>query len=124
VSETVVGQPTQNTPRWTAAATAQYTLPLADGRSAFAMGQYTYTGSRVSYNNFSAGYYLPSYSIVNLRLGLNQGPWQAALFVRNLLDKLGVIGDMAPDGAVLPGRDRLFVTRPRTIGVELRRNLN
>jgi iron complex outermembrane recepter protein len=122
VSETVVGQPLQNVPQWTGAATLQYTLPLGGERSGFAMGQYTYTGNRVSYNNTPAGVLLPEYSQVNVRFGLNQGPWQTALYVRNLFNTLGVTGDLLPDTAQLPGRERLFVTRPRTIGIELRRD--
>jgi outer membrane receptor protein involved in Fe transport len=86
------------------------------------MGQYTYTDSRVSYNNSPTGLSLPAYSLVNLRAGFNQGPWQAALFVKNLFNTLGVTGDLLPDGAQLPDRPRLFVTRPRTIGIQIRRD--
>lgn len=120
-SNTVTGQPLQNTPRWTGAATLQYSIPMGQ-RTGFVMGQYTYTDSRVSYNNSPLGLTLPSYSQVNLRTGINQGPWAAALFVRNVFNTLGVTGDLLPDGAQLPGRPRLFVTRPRTIGIQLRRD--
>jgi hypothetical protein len=54
-------------------------------------------------------------------VGADQGPWETALFVRNLFDKLGVIGDLQPEGAQLPGRPRLFVTRPRTVGIQVQR---
>jgi outer membrane receptor protein involved in Fe transport len=120
-SNTVTGQPLQNTPQWTGAATLQYSIPMGQ-RTGFVMGQYTYTDSRVSYNNSPLGLTLPSYSQVNLRAGINQGPWAAALFVRNVFNTLGVTGDLLPDGAQLPGRPRLFVTRPRTIGIQLRRD--
>jgi outer membrane receptor protein involved in Fe transport len=120
-SNTVAGQPLQNTPRWTAATTMQYSLPLRQ-RTGFIMGQYTYTDTRVSYNNSTTGLSLPAYGLVNVRAGINQGPWQAALFVRNLFDTLGVTGDLLPDSAQLPGRPRLFVTRPRTMGIQVRRD--
>jgi iron complex outermembrane recepter protein len=120
-SETVVGQPLQNVPKWTAAGTLQYSVPFA-GRTAFVMGQYTYTDSRVSYNNTPTGLTLPSYGIANLRAGINQGPWQAALFARNLFNKLGEISDVLPDTTNLPGRDRFFVTRPRTVGIQVHRD--
>ena len=120
-SDTIEGQPLQNTPRWTAATTLQYSIPLGE-RTGFVMGQYTYTDSRVSYNNSPTGLSLPAYSLVNLRAGFNQGPWQAALFVKNLFNTLGVTGDLLPDGAQLPDRPRLFVTRPRTIGIQIRRD--
>ena len=120
-SDTIEGQPLQNTPRWTAATTLQYSIPLGE-RTGFVMGQYTYTDSRVSYNDSPTGLSLPAYSLVNLRAGFNQGPWQAALFVKNLFNTLGVTGDLLPDGAQLPDRPRLFVTRPRTIGIQIRRD--
>jgi iron complex outermembrane recepter protein len=119
-SDTVDGQPLQNTPRWTAAATAQYTIPMGV-RSGFVMGQYTYTDDRVSYNNTPLGLQLPAYGMANIRMGFNQGPWQAAFFVRNLFNTLGVIGDLLPEGVQLPDRPRLFVTRPRTLGIQVHR---
>lgn len=119
-SETVAGQPLQNVPKWTSATTVQYSIPLAE-RTAFVMGQYTYTDSRVSYNNTPTGLTLPSYGIVNVRAGIDQGPWQVALFARNLLNKLGEISDVLPDTTNLPGRDRFFVTRPRTVGIQVHR---
>lgn len=103
-SNTVSGEPLQNVPQWTGALTAQYTVPLGGNRSAFAMGQYTYTDNRTSYNNSPAGLLLPAYGEANFRLGLNQGPWQAALFVRNAFNTLGVVGDLLPDGAQLGSR--------------------
>ncbi len=121
-SNTVVGQALQDVPKWTGSATAQYTVPLSGERSAFLMGQYTYMGSRVSYNNVSTGYPLPSYSLANARLGVTQGPWEVALFARNLFDKLAATGDLLPETAQLPGRPRLFVTTPRTIGIQVRRD--
>jgi outer membrane receptor protein involved in Fe transport len=119
-SETVVGQPLQNTPRWNAAATVQYAVPFGP-HTAFVMGQYTYTDDRVSYNNTPAGLSLPAYNQVNMRAGVNEGPWQVAFFARNLFNTLGVISDLLPDGAQLPDRPRLFVTRPRTIGLQIKR---
>ncbi|MEL4382785.1 hypothetical protein, partial [Shewanella algae] len=64
---------------------------------------------------------LGSYGLLNLRAGFNQGPWELTLSARNLFNRLGVIGDLIPEGAELQGRPKLFVTRPRTIGLELKR---
>ncbi len=111
-----LGEALQNVPQWTGAFTTQYSVPLGSGRSAFVMGQYTYTDNRTSYNNSPTGLLLPAYGEANFRLGINQGPWQAALFMRNAFNTLGVVGDLLPDGAQLPDRPRLFVTRPRTVG--------
>jgi outer membrane receptor protein involved in Fe transport len=121
-SNTTDGEPLQNVPQWTGAVTTQYSVPLGAASTGFIMGQYTYTDNRVSYNNASSGLLLPAYGIANFRLGVNQGPWQAAFFARNLFNTLGVIGDLLPDGAQLPGRPRLFVTRPRTVGIQVSRS--
>jgi outer membrane receptor protein involved in Fe transport len=119
-SNTVAGQLLQNTPRWTGAATAQYSIPF-EQRTAFVVGEYSYTDDRVSYNNTTAGLELPAYGLMSVRAGVDQGPWRATLFVENVFDTLGIIGDLLPDTAQAPNRSRLFVTRPRTIGIQFRR---
>ena len=122
-SRTVVGQPLTGVPKWSGAATAQYAIPLGE-RSAFIRGQWEYTGDRTSFNNVAppAGRPLGSYSVLNLRAGVNQAPWELTLFVHNVFDKRGVIGDLIPEGAELSGRPKLFIVRPRTIGLQLRRD--
>ncbi len=121
-SRTVVGQPLTGVPKWTGSLTSQYTIPLGE-RNAFVRGQFDFTGARTSFNNVAPpeGRALPSYGILNLRTGMDQGPWETTLFVQNLFDKRGVIGDLIPEGAELAGRPRLFVVRPRTIGLQIRR---
>jgi len=121
-SRTVVGQQLTGVPKWSGSATAQYVIPLGE-RSAFLRAQYEYTGARKSFNNIAPpeGRPLSSYGLLNLRTGINQGPWELTLSARNVFNKLGVIGDLIPEGAELEGRPKLFVTRPRTIGLELKR---
>ena len=122
-SSTIVGQPLTGVPKWSGSITAQYSIPLGE-RNAFVRGQWEFTGDRKSFINVSpadGGRDLPSYNILNLRGGLTQGPWEAALFVNNVFDKRGVIGDLMPEGAELPDRPRWFVARPRTIGLSIRR---
>jgi iron complex outermembrane receptor protein len=121
-SATVVDQPLNDVPKWSGSVVAQYVIPMGV-RQGFIRGDYAYTGERFSFINTPPPEGLPlhSYSLVNLRVGMNQGPWETALFARNLFDKLGEIGDLQPEGAQLPGRPRYFVTRPRTIGIQIKR---
>lgn len=122
-SRTIVGQTLTGVPKWSGSATAQYTIPL-DARTAFLRAQWEFVGDRKSFNNVSpqdGGRDLGSYGLLNLRAGFNQGPWELTLSARNLFNRLGVIGDLIPEGAELQGRPKLFVTRPRTIGLELKR---
>lgn len=121
-SRTVVGQALTGVPRWSGSATAQYTIPMGV-RTGFVRAQWEYTGDRTSFNNVAPpeGRPLGSYALLNLRTGFNQGPWQLTLSCRNVFNKLGIIGDLIPEGAEIEGRPRYFVTRPRTIGLELQR---
>ncbi len=121
-SRTVVGQSLTGVPKWSGSATAQYTIPF-DARTAFVRAQWDYVGARKSFNNVAPpeGRDLGSYGLLNLRAGFNEGPWELTLSARNVFNRLGVIGDLIPEGAELAGRPKLFVTRPRTIGLELKR---
>jgi iron complex outermembrane recepter protein len=120
-SLTVVGQPLNQVPAWTGSATAQYTVPLG-ARAGFLRGVWTYTSSRISYNNIQTGRELGAYNLLNLRSGFNQGPWELALFVDNVFDVRGNLGDLLPESGELTGRPRYLITTPRTIGLHLRRD--
>ena len=121
-SRTVLGQPLTGVPQWSGSISGQYSVPIG-GRTGFLRAQWQYTGARTSFNNVAppTGRPLPAYSVLNLRAGTSQGPWEVTLFVDNAFNKLGIIGDLIPEGAELPGRPRYFVVRPRTIGLDLRR---
>ena len=120
-SATVVGQPLSDVPSWSGSLVAQYSIPMGE-RTGFIRGDYTYTGTRTSFNNVSppVGRPLGSYSLANIRTGFSQGSWEFALFARNVFDSHGLVGDLLPEGAELPGRPRFFVVRPRTVGIQIR----
>ena len=123
-SRTIVGQPLTGVPKWSASASAQYSIPLGP-RTGFVRAQWEHTGDRTSFNNVTpadGGRPLGSYNLVNLRFGASQGPWEATLYCNNLFNEFGIVGDLIPEGAELPGRPRLFVTRPRTFGLQIRRD--
>jgi outer membrane receptor protein involved in Fe transport len=122
-SLTVVGQPLNQVPKWTGSTTAQYSIPLGE-RSVYIRGQYTFTGLRTSFVNVAppTGRTLDSYSLVNLRFGVDQGPWEAGFFARNLFDVRANLGDVNPEVGELTGRPRWMIAVPRTVGIEVRRN--
>lgn len=67
---------------------------------------------------------LPSYTLVNLRLGADFGPYSATLFVNNATDRRAILADQSYSGVHdgLPyswERDNINV--PRTVGVSLAR---
>lgn len=113
-------------PRWSAAAAAEYTVPLEPGRSAYARLDYSYVGAaKALYDRTSPFYARAGFGQFKLRLGVEplagQG-WSAALFVDNLFNRIGQTALPVAISADLPTTRRIAVTRPRTIGVTLRRN--
>jgi outer membrane receptor protein involved in Fe transport len=121
-SSTAVGQPLQDVPRWTGSALADYSVPFGD-RVGFLRAQWSYVGSRTSFNNVPPPIGLPlsPYSQLNLLTGFHQGQWETSFAVRNVANKIGEVGDLLSEGAQLPGRTRYFVTRPRTVVLEVKR---
>jgi hypothetical protein len=62
----------------------------------------------------------PSYNLVNARIAFSRGPLDFAIIGKNLTDERANLGDSRSIAAETPGRPRLFVNQPRTIGVEVR----
>jgi outer membrane receptor protein involved in Fe transport len=61
----------------------------------------------------------PSYSTVNLRLGLNSANWTTSFFIDNVFDEYGL--NLYNDRWV---KTRLTTNRPRTFGINFRYNWN
>ncbi len=119
-SNYVIGQPLNGVPKWTASFQGEYTVPTSFG-SIFFRGQYTYTGSSMSFANDPDGRRRGAYSLVQLRTGAAKGPWTASLFVKNLFDVRANLGDEQSEISEMPDRPRWLVAQPRTVGIELRR---
>ncbi|MFN3591379.1 MAG: hypothetical protein ACK4TG_04245, partial [Thermaurantiacus sp.] len=105
---------------WTVSASAEYRLALGslDGRIRF---DYLWR-DRVLIENPSTEFVsttvrqTDSYTLVNGRFSLEQGNWQAYVFVRNLFDSRAVT-DRDLFRPVSLDADRLSTLRPRTFGV-------
>jgi outer membrane receptor protein involved in Fe transport len=120
-SSAVVGQPLNGVPRWTASLLGEYSVPTSFG-SAFVRGQYSFTGKSTSLNvDPTNGRERASYELVNVRFGVDSGPWEAALFVKNLFDVRANLSDEQSEIAELPGRPRYLINAPRTLGIDIRR---
>jgi outer membrane receptor protein involved in Fe transport len=110
-------------PRFNLAASAQYTFPFgAAGLEGFGRADYSYTGDSVStFNDLSTANGLPShfipgsYSLLNLRFGVQKQQWTAALFVDNATDERA---QLLIDNAGVT--QRITRNRPRTVGVNVR----
>jgi outer membrane receptor protein involved in Fe transport len=116
-----VGSPIYNVPDWTANMAASYTAPLWSDWLFVGGVDYAYVGRSFSGNNDAADpRERPSYRLFNARLALQRGPLEVALVGKNLTDELTNLGDNRSLAAEVPGRPRLFVNQPRTVGIEVR----
>ena len=102
-------------PLFSGAFVANYEAPIgASGLKGFAAGSLTYTGrSATAFRSDDSLYRtLPSYTLLNLRLGIERAHWRAAAFVDNLTDRRAVLF-IDPRA----GYDRNYINRPRTVGM-------
>jgi iron complex outermembrane recepter protein len=122
-----VGSPINGVPRWTGSLLGDYSWPMSFGKG-FVRGQYSFTGTSTSDNNPVSVFVAQpaqrergSYSLVNLFVGGKHESWEASLFVKNLCDVRGNLGDEQSEISELPGRPRWMITQPRTIGIDVKK---
>jgi outer membrane receptor protein involved in Fe transport len=115
----VDGMPIPNVPKFQFYAALNYTRPISGTWQGVAAADVTYRGSTEAYFRSNSLYNLslPAYTLVDLRLGVINGPWTANVFVRNLTD------ERAQVSAINSSQDPhgLLTVQPRTIGVNLTR---
>ncbi len=99
-------------PRITARGGARIVFPAFGGRDGFAQADLQYVGT--TYMEFDGTPEVPSYTIANLRFGVDAESWSAVLFIDNAANE---------DGALFindnPVGKWLTPIRPRTVGVSL-----
>jgi outer membrane receptor protein involved in Fe transport len=118
-----VGSPIYQVPDWTGNASLQYTTPLDGEWSLVSNTDYAYVGRSYSGNNQPGDPRLrPSYRLINAHIGLDRGKFEIALVGKNLGNEAANLGDSRSIAAETPGRPRLFVNQPRTLGVEFRQS--
>jgi outer membrane receptor protein involved in Fe transport len=98
---------------WTTTTSVNYERPLFDDYSGFVNARWHYSGSRESEFSPYGREILPGYSIVDLRLGVENDRWSLAVYAKNLADERAftAITSYVYESAT--------VMTPRTIGVEL-----
>ncbi len=63
-----------------------------------------------------------AYRLFNARLAFAHGATEIAIVGKNLANEIANLGDNRSIAAEVPGRPRLFVNQPRTLGVEFRQS--
>jgi hypothetical protein len=122
------GDQINDVPVWQGAAHIDYSFPINDTLHAMARGDVQYTGSSyAAYGRLPGSderdptYYLQGLTLVNGRLEFSRNPWSAALFVDNIFDRMEREGLQNSLIAQVPGRPRYVPNRPRTVGLNFRR---
>jgi iron complex outermembrane receptor protein len=122
-SPQTVGSPVYQVPDWTGNGSVSYTTQLTDTWKMVTGADYSYIGRSFSGNNNPSDPRLrPSYRLINARIAFDRGPFEVALVGKNLADEVANLGDNRSIAAETPGRPRLFVNQPRTVGVEFRQS--
>jgi iron complex outermembrane recepter protein len=115
------GSPVLQVPDWTGSGAITYTATLTSGWDLVSTLDYAYIGRSFSGNNDPINpRERPSYNLLDARFALVHGQQEIALVGKNLTNEAANLGDSRSIAAEVPGRPRLFVNQPRTIGVEFR----
>jgi len=117
------GDKIQGVPDWTMSGSAQYNWPAFDTWQAYVRADANYYGDSYSSNNESSAAtqrLRKAWTALNLRLGVLNEKWDLTLFADNVTDERANLADNRSIAAETPGRPRLVVNRPRTIGIEAR----
>jgi len=115
-----VGSPVFQVPDWTGNGAVTYTVPLMNSWNLVNVVDYSYVGSSFSANNSSTEpRKRPAYRLLNARFAFSNGKTEFALFGKNLTNEVTNLGDNRSIAAEVPGRPRLFLNEPRTLGIEV-----
>jgi outer membrane receptor protein involved in Fe transport len=125
-SPQVPGDPVFQVPDWTGNGSVSWTQPLfSPDWSLTAAADYSYVGRSFSANNLSVATMFttrerPAYRLLNARLALQHGSWEAAIVGKNIANEHANLGDSRSIAAETVGRPRILVNQPQTFGVEFR----
>jgi outer membrane receptor protein involved in Fe transport len=98
-------------------ATYRYPLPLSQPMNLVVRVNNSYVDSiqDITYARNT----LPSYDLVNSRVGLEADHWSAMFFVDNLTNKVALLSDTGALSANVPIFNRVATNQPRTFGIDL-----
>lgn len=104
-------------PEVTANTTLTYRYPLAGAMNLIARVNNSYVDSiqDITFRRNT----LPSYDLVDTRVGVETDRWSAVLFLDNLTNKKALLSDTGALSANIPILDRVATNQPRTIGADL-----
>lgn len=116
-------------PKWNFNMSADYRQQLNAGLEGFVHADYAYVSSSDSSINANVNpatgrlvpRIRPSYEIVNARVGVSiDDTYELAVFAKNLTDERASLSDITAVSVEAPGRTRVTINQPRTLGAEFR----
>jgi iron complex outermembrane receptor protein len=113
----VSGQRLLDVPKVTANTSLSYRQAVGDGLNLVARLNNRYVDS-IQDITFTRNT-LPSYDIVDARVGVDSGVWSASLYADNLTNKMVLLSDTGALSANIPILNRIATNQPRTVGVDL-----
>ncbi|TWB43136.1 outer membrane receptor protein involved in Fe transport [Nitrospirillum viridazoti] len=113
-----IGQQLPDVPRWTATTSLEYSRDIAGDLTFSALVTNRFVDAQYDYSAVPASYFQkPAYDLVDMRIGLAGGSWTTSLYIDNLFDRRAVTGINRNVAQNNPYYARVFINRPRTIGV-------
>ena len=120
-SAQAVGSPVFDVPKWTGNSSLAYITPVSGPWNLVAELDYAYVGSSFSSSNGTdLTRERPAYRLFDAHIGLRNDTTEVALVGKNLNNDITNLGDNRSIAAEVPGRPRLFINQPRTVGIEVR----
>lgn len=119
-SNIIAGQQLPNAPAVTFATSGEYRSSVGENTSAWIKADYQFTDKqrlRFATRTFD-GFPLDAYGIANARVGLDIDSHTIQLFVQNIFDTRGQLGQGLSLLTNTANPEILTITRPRTIGVQ------
>ncbi len=137
------GDPLPYAPRFTLGLNGDYDFALGGGWHGYVGASYQYVDERSTDFAFSypipgmlpplpSSPTIPGYHTINLRAGMNRGPWNIDVYIKNLTNQRGIVQastfqnyvPVAGEPNPVTGRmeDNATIITPRTFGVSVSRN--
>jgi outer membrane receptor protein involved in Fe transport len=113
----IPGSTIQEVPDWTASASLSYRHDIAAGLAYTARLESAYVGPRTD-STYSINQ-VPSYDLTYLRTGFEGEHWSAVAFANNLFNTRAVLNNVQQISVNLPTFNRVAVSQPLTMGIDL-----
>ncbi len=117
VTALAVGDPLPYNPKFSGSLSAEYRAQIANDLTGYGSAVYRYSGARhavFSSSQFAPDYVMPAYSLLDLHVGVEKGPYVVDLFVKNVTDERAQIA-----ANTFFNLAEVTVARPRTFGIAI-----